>query len=204
MEKAESYIKNSKHFIQLLRNPKLDKNDIIASFEVKFLYPSIPVDKALQQIAETENFSTHILDLSKHCLKNAYFMFDNHIYKQTEGAAMGFSLSPVTTNLFMTYFENKALNNANQKPKLWLRYVYDIFVVWPHGKDVLQAFLKYINSIHSRIQFTLELEQNNKLPFLDVLITKTRDDTLQYTVYKKPTHTNRYLNAESDHHRTEN
>ena len=130
-------------------------------------------------------------------------MFDNHIYKQTEGAAMGSSLSPAIANLFMTYFENKALNNANRKPKLWLRYVDDIFVVWPHGKDELQAFLEYINSIHSRIQFTLELEQNNKLPFLDVLITKTREGTLQHTVYRKPTHTNRYLNAESHHHPTQ-
>ena len=92
---------------------------------------------------------------------------------------MGSSLSPAIANLFITYFENKELNNANRKPKLWLRYVRDIFVVWPHGKDELQAFLEYINSIYSRIQFTLELEQNNKLPFLDVLITKTRKGTLQ-------------------------
>ena len=83
VEKADSDIK---HFIQLLRNLKLDQNDIISSFDVKSLYPSIPVDEALQEIAETENFPTH-------CLKNAYFMFGNHIYKQTEGAAMGSSLS---------------------------------------------------------------------------------------------------------------
>ena len=96
----------------------------------------------------------------------------------------------------MTYFENKALNNANRKPKLWLRYVDDIFVVWPHERVELLAFLEYISSIHSRIQITLELEQNNRLPFLDVLITKIREGTLQDTVYRKPTHINRYLNAE--------
>ena len=94
MEKADSYIKNSEHFIQLLRNVKLEKYDIIASFDVKSVYPSIPVDEALQEIAETENFPTHILDLSKHSLKNAYFMFDNHIYKQNRRCSNGFLAIP--------------------------------------------------------------------------------------------------------------
>ena len=67
-------------------------------------------------------------------------------------------------------------------------YVDIISVVWPHGKDELQAFLEYINSIHSRIQFTRELEQNNKLPFPDVLITKTREGTLTHSLQETYPH----------------
>ncbi|XP_018569462.1 uncharacterized protein LOC108909566 [Anoplophora glabripennis] len=46
----------------------------------------------------------------------------------------------------------------------------------------------------------MEVEKNAALPFLDVLVERKPDGTLGYLVYRKPTHTNRYLNAESHHH----
>lgn len=64
----------------------------------------------------------------------------------------------------------------------------------------LDEFLKYLNNLHPKIKFTMEVEASGKLPFLDVLIIRKPDGTLGYTVYRKPTHTNRYLNAFSHHH----
>jgi len=46
----------------------------------------------------------------------------------------------------------------------------------------------------------MDIEENKKLPFLDVLVTKKADNTLGHQVYRKPTHTDRYLHAESHHH----
>ena len=53
--------------------------------------------------------------------------------------------------------------------------------------------LDQLNNSHKQIQFTYEVEQNNKLPLLDVLLIKNanNEDT---TVYRKPTYTNIYLN----------
>jgi len=113
---------------------------------------------------------------------------------------MGSALSPVIANLFMTYFETEALANATLTPKLWKRYVDDIFIIWPHGLHHLTSFLTYLNGIHKRIQFTMEVEQERSLPFLDLLITRQDNGKLSYTIYRKPTHTNRYLNATSHHH----
>ena len=113
---------------------------------------------------------------------------------------MGSSLSPAVANLFMIYFEKKAIESANLKPKLWIRYVDDVFVVWPFGRERLLKFLDHLNSIHPRIQFTLELEENNRQPFLDVQVMRTQEGHLEHTVSRKPTHTNRYLNAEFHHH----
>ncbi|XP_047543194.1 uncharacterized protein LOC125075524, partial [Vanessa atalanta] len=48
--------------------------------------------------------------------------------------------------------------------------------------------------------FTMELEANNSLAFLDILIIRNPDNTLSHTVYRKPTHTNKYLNGDSHHH----
>jgi len=46
----------------------------------------------------------------------------------------------------------------------------------------------------------MDIEKNKKLPFLDLLVTKKADNTLGNQVYRKPTHTDRYLHVESHHH----
>ncbi|XP_076226777.1 uncharacterized protein LOC143174896 [Nomia melanderi] len=48
----------------------------------------------------------------------------------------------------------------------------------------------------------MESETHKTLPFLDVLVTRKPDGTLGHQVYRKPTHTDRYLNnleAELEH-----
>ena len=71
---------------------------------------------------------------------------------------MGSPLSPILANLYMEYFEEIALKSTEMVPSLWLRYVDDTFVIWPHGEDTLPDFLKHLNSIRSPIQFTMEKE----------------------------------------------
>jgi hypothetical protein len=94
--------------------------------------------------------------------------------------------------------EKLALDTTEYKPAKWLRYVDDTFIVWPHGPDKLQVFYYHINNLRPSIQFTMERESNNHLPFLDVLVTKN-GSTLSTNVYRKPTHTGRYLHFDSNH-----
>jgi hypothetical protein len=49
------------------------------------------------------------------------------------------------------------------------------------------------------IQFTMEIEENGHLPFLDIDIHKA-DGSLGHKVYRKPTHTNLYIHQLSHHH----
>jgi hypothetical protein len=74
-------------------------------------------------------------------------------------------LAPVVANFYMEHFEQQAISSAEKKPARWFRYVDDTFVVWTHGKDELQEFLKHLNNIHLNIMFTMEVEQNKTLPF---------------------------------------
>ena len=113
---------------------------------------------------------------------------------------MGSPLSPVIANLFLEDLETRALGTYHLKPSLWLRYVDDTFVIWPHGRQSLDLFLDHLNSLHPKIEFTMEVEENNRLAFLDVLVIKKEDGTLAHTVHRKATHTNRYLHASSHHH----
>ncbi|XP_018401736.1 PREDICTED: uncharacterized protein LOC108778909 [Cyphomyrmex costatus] len=113
---------------------------------------------------------------------------------------MGSPISLVVANIFMEHFEEEALRKATSKPEIWYRYVDDTFVIWRHGKEELDKFLNFLNNQHANIRFTMEIEENGKLPFLNVLVTKKTDNTLGHQVYRKPTHTDRYLHAESHHH----
>jgi hypothetical protein len=116
---------------------------------------------------------------------------------------MGSPLAPVMANIYMEFFEQQALNTAKKKPSIWYRYIDDTFVVWPRGEEELQIFFQHLNSLHSNIKFTIETGINNRLAFLDVLVKKKPDGLLGHSVYRKPTHTDLYLHAESAHHPTQ-
>ncbi|XP_019755307.1 uncharacterized protein LOC109534175 [Dendroctonus ponderosae] len=133
----------------------------------------------------------------KACLKVSYFLWNGDYYEQKEGVAMGSPLSSVVANLSMDKFEKTALSTALFKPTIWCRYVDDTFVIWRHGRENLDIFLDHLNKKHPDIQFTMEIEQNHQLAFLDVWVYRERN-RLDHKVYGKATHTDRYLHKLSN------
>ena len=103
---------------------------------------------------------------------------------------MGSPLSPVLSDMFMEEFETSSLRTADLQPSLWLRYVGDTFVVWPRGRDELQNFIQHL-------KFTMEVEEDGKISFLDVGISRNPESSLHHNVYRKPTHADRYRNQRS-------
>ena len=98
----------------------------------------------------------------------------------------------------MEEFENEALQEAGSKPRLWLRYVDDTFVIWSQGRDQLEDVLSFLNGRQGNIKFTMEEETDGSMPFLDVLVKKN-EGSLSTSVNRKPTHTDRYLYFSSHH-----
>ncbi|XP_018569905.1 uncharacterized protein LOC108909916 [Anoplophora glabripennis] len=144
------------------------------------------------------------MDLAEVYIKSTFFAFRDQFYEETEGAAMGSPLSPVLVNIYMEALEKKALESTTLKPKCWYRYVDDTFIIWPHRRNNVADFLDHIDGIHLDIQFTMEVDKNAALSFLDVLVERKPDGTLGHRVYRKRTHTDKYLNAESHHHPAQN
>ena len=81
---------------------------------------------------------------------------------------------------------------------MWLRYVDDVFAIWPHGDVHLKTFHQHLNGQNSSIQFTKERETEGKIAFLDVQLERSGTTTLT-SVFRKKTHTDRYLNFKSHH-----
>lgn len=84
--------------------------------------------------------------------------------------------------------------------KLLKRYVDDVLCVMKGGKPEVEQFIAYLNSIHTKINFTYELKDGHTLAFLDVKVMARADGSLTYTVDRKPTHIDRFLNASSHHY----
>ncbi|XP_046562355.1 uncharacterized protein LOC124271301 [Haliotis rubra] len=80
----------------------------------------------------------------------------------------------------------------------WYRKVDDTFTTIDKQDDPAQL-LQHVNNQHPRIKFTMETEQNRQLPFLDVALQST-DKGLVTSVYRKPSHTDQYINYNSCHH----
>nr|XP_053646089.1 uncharacterized protein LOC128698052 [Cherax quadricarinatus] len=95
--------------------------------------------------------------------------------------------SAVLANLFMENLETEKFSTLIPNTVTWLRYVDDVLVFYPRHLNI-QALLNKINAVEPSIKFTLELENNGKLPFLDVLLYRSPDsDKLLFKVYRKPT-----------------
>ena len=168
------------------------------------MFTNVPIDEAYNIAKErllldntlhlrTTLSRENIYDLLKLCLTTTCFQW-REFYEQTHGALMESPLSPVVANLFMEEFEKKALATSTLKPGFCFRYVDDTLSSWAHGLENLHRFLEHINSLHSSIKFTLEMQKEDKtIPFLDVLLIIQEDGSLGHKVYRKPTHTDRYL-----------
>ena len=179
------------------------------SYDVSALFTSIPIEPAINIIekhlkedkdlhSRTNMKIQHITSLPRFCLNNRYFSFQGRFYKQTEGVAMGSPISPIVANLFMEDLEVQAIQTSSTLPVLWKRFVADTFTIIK--KEDRNSFLQHLNSIHQNIKFTCEeVMDDGSIPFLGILITAKEDDSLSTSVFRKPTHTDLYLQWDSHH-----
>ena len=198
--------------MEQVRHITLVPGECLSSYDVSVLFTSVPIDPAFKIIKDlllkdptlkdrTVIGVDDIILLLESCLKNTYFSFQGQFFEQVEGAAMGSPVSPIVANLYMEYLEQKSLGTAPHHPRFWCRYVDDTFVI--HKEANKQGFLQHINSVDPAIKFTVEdNREDGSIPFLDIIVKPEENGGLSITVYRKPTHTDQYLQWDSHHNLT--
>ena len=195
-------LQSTNQFLDHLNEFKFDSNHKLVSFDVSSLFTNVPLDDTIQIIANTiyseqQNpnrpiFEKRIFIKLLQLATKGIFMHKGKFYQQHDGVSMGSPLGPTIANFFLAHMENKVLSSGlHFLPKLYLRYVDDIFAVFPDDKSCT-SFLNLLNSQHKNIKFTAE-HAAETIPFLDVEI-KLNDSGLDTWVWRKPTHTNLLLN----------
>ena len=104
---------------------------------------------------------------------------------------MGSSVSPVVANLFIEWFELKAIQSCKYEITVWRRYVENTIVA--SCDELLEEFTDHINSIHLAIKFTREEGPDFNIAMLDANIKRDPIGGLTFTVFRKPTHNDQYL-----------
>ena len=133
-------VKNSRSFVSQTQTWATEPDEIQASYDVANLYPSIPIDKAIdviiQQLSEDyEDLKTrtkltlvHIQQLIELCVSECYFLWDNVIWNLLNSGPIGLSIMVVLSESYLQYLEKNAIELAltfDIAPKTFRRYVDD-------------------------------------------------------------------------------
>ena len=126
------------------------------------------------------------MELLELATSGVQFSFNEIMYEQMDGVAMGSPLGPTLANIFVGFHEKKMFNSVDA-PVIYCRYVDDTFAIF-EDKQQGQMFLQRLSQMHPALKFTIEGEINNSLPFLDVLVERTSSN-FNTSVYRKRTFT---------------
>lgn len=112
------------------------------------------------------------------------FSFDGIMYVQTDGGRYGQSFGSGACQHFIGHYKQVLFEKINM-PLVYKRYVDDTFSVFECSGDA-DNFLAGLNSLHPSLRFTMEMEKEESLPFLDVLVQR-RDGVFDTSIFRKPT-----------------
>ena len=207
--KHDSYVKDTPDFLTKLKEVKIKPDTLLVTLDVESMYTNIDNEGGLSAVKKAfiNNPSAlrpdeHILKLLELSLKNNDFLFNNEIYLQTSGTAMGKKFAPSYANIFMAEWETEALNKCYLKPSMYLRYLDDIFILWDHGLEQFHTFFEIINTHNPAVKLTHRIEKQS-IDYLDITTFKgpnlIKNKTLDTKVFFKPTDTHQLLHKASFH-----
>ena len=203
---SPSYLRDSQHLLAILQDDfSLTPNSIFFTMDVNNLYNNIPIEEGLHIVSEA--FLDHsdprrpdatLLSMLRLLLTSNVFLFNNRQYLQLRGTPMGGAYSGSFANIYMTNWEKKAAS-YHLAPRLWVRYIDDIFGLWDHGPESLKEFHCFLNGLDTNIAVDLQ-HSSSSIRFLDLELYRANNN-IGYRIGFKPTDCHTILPPSSHHPR---
>ena len=167
------------------------KDKYMFSFDVTSLFTNVPLHETIDIICHYVSILDHAFPIPSDILKqllllctyNIQFTFNGKPYRQIDGVAMGSPLGPLLADVFMASIEER-LEQKISKLTLYRRYVDDILLVCDNQTEA-NTLLTEFNGLHPNLRLTSEQESSNSISFLDILITRREDGSIQRSIYRK-------------------
>jgi hypothetical protein len=200
--KHSAYLKDTYDFISKVRDRSIPTGCILVTGDVSALYTNMETSRTIRVVKEAmEKYPNdrrpdkHLLQLLDITLKNNDFSFNNEMFLQITGTAMGKAYAPSLADLYMQEIDERA--SANQYVDLLFRFLDDIFFVWTGSVQDLKQFETYLNSLVPGIHITLQYSEQ-EVNFLDTTVY-INNNVLNTKVFFKPTDTHQLLHKLSFH-----
>ncbi|XP_062711982.1 uncharacterized protein LOC134289701 [Aedes albopictus] len=205
--KSNYNVLDSFSFCEYINNVQLPPDYVLVSLDVVSLFTCIPRELVVQnvimrwdEIKENTNINLDLfLEMTEFCINCSYFQFKGQSYQQVFGTAMGNPLSPIIADLVMETLLDSVTKKIKFPIPVIKKYVDDLMLAIPKGE--IETVRNEFNQYHEKIQFTVEVEQDGKLPYLDLLVRKP-DQSIKTEWYAKPIASGRFLNYLSAHSMT--
>jgi hypothetical protein len=161
------------------------------------MYSNIPTGELIKIITNTasnndipDDIIREIKLLNELIIKQNYFELNSKFYLQSQGLAMGAPSSVLLSEIYLQYIEHNQILDLLIKQKIipYHRYVDDILIVYNTQCTNINNTTDEFNTIHRKVQFSMEAENNNQINFLDLSIVRTCDN-LKFGIFRKPTAT---------------
>ena len=163
-----SYVKDSTHMLNIIEKWNVSHgpfptNTKLVTIDVVGLYTNIPhadMQTAVKHfISESPQFDippcSVVIQVMNHILNNNTFIFENVVYKQEHGTAMGTPMAPSIANLFMGLLEKRMLAQSPIpiNSTYWKRYIDYMCMLWTGTDEQLQVFINHINGFPPYYKF---------------------------------------------------
>lgn len=207
------YLHNSTALSLQLQELTVNDDTLLVTIDVENLYPSIPQSDLLQVIYDEMCEHRHLLLFDPNLIirllhlnvNHNYFNFSDVTFQQVKGTAMGAAFSPSVANIYMSVNVRRFLRTQRKKPQLLVRYIDDVFMLWPHTSDELETFLTDLNNFNPALHYTYEYSPSTA-NFLDLTVYKGPyfhyTNMLDTKTYQKPQNLYQYLHFTSNHQKT--
>jgi hypothetical protein len=171
------------------------------------MYSNIPTDEIehiLRLLCKQQDLDStltgEILAITKTVITQNYYGFNGRTYLQPKGLAMGAPSSSILSEVYLQHMENTKALSILTKPSIdgYFRYVDDILLIYNKYLIDINEVLALFNSLSPTLKFSLELEADNRLNYLDLTLIKNATG-FSYEIYRKPTATDTIIPRDSCH-----
>ena len=203
-----TFVKDTTHALKLIDNINSDSTftaKTLFTLDVASLYTSIPHEDGLKALAfflnkrpNQEPSTATLTRLAELVLTMNTFSFNDEVFTQLSGVAMGTKMGPSYACLFMGHLEHEICSQyQGPMPEVYKRYIDDGIGATALSEATLLDFISFINDFHPTIKFTHTISSNT-VTFLDLDLT-LNNGQISTTVHYKPTDSHSYLDYRSSH-----
>ena len=130
----------------------------------------VTVDEVLENRSVKKTPTESLIKMAEFVLKNNLFEFNDKVFQQISGTAIGTNFAPLCVCIYRDRVEQSFLETQELKPLLWLRHIEDIFFIWTHGKVELKRFMEKFSNFTPNVSLTYEPSEKS-ISFFNLIIT---------------------------------